>query len=207
MPNRIAVTGHTAVRRARRPAKSPWDLSAGRAISVREILALNGLPDDRFATVAGKADTDPMFPDNPYLAANRRVTITLLNERRCASTRSLTFPPRSRKAEQTIRMDPSSASLFRRPPPARRQRRDAQGRDAVAALSEHLEAEAVEREAGRHPGWRGPRGSRGRRWWWLPRPGRSQSMARLRSRIGTEPSTLTEPSGCGHALDRRRARP
>ena len=33
--------------------------------------------------------------------------------------------------------------------------------------------------------------------------GRSQSMARLRSRIGTEPSTLTEPSGCGaHALDR-----
>ena len=27
--------------------------------------------------------------------------------------------------------------------------------------------------------------------------GRFQSMARLRSRIGTEPSTLTEPSGCG----------
>ena len=27
--------------------------------------------------------------------------------------------------------------------------------------------------------------------------GRSQPMTRLRSRIGTEPSTLTEPSGCG----------
>ena len=47
---------------------------------VRDILAGNGLPDDRFAFVAGKADTDPMFPDNPYRAANRRVTITLMNE-------------------------------------------------------------------------------------------------------------------------------
>ncbi len=82
MPNRIAITGHTSVPRpgTRPVGQGPWDLSAGRSIAVREILALNGLPDDRFATVAGKADTDPMFPDNPYLAANRRVTITLLNE-------------------------------------------------------------------------------------------------------------------------------
>jgi chemotaxis protein MotB len=47
---------------------------------VREILAGAGIPDDRFAVVAGKADVEPMFPDNPYLAANRRVTITLLKE-------------------------------------------------------------------------------------------------------------------------------
>jgi chemotaxis protein MotB len=82
MPNRIAVTGHTAAPRpgTRPVGLGPWDITAGRSIAVREILALNGLPDDRFATVAGKADTDPMFPDNPYLAANRRVTITLLNE-------------------------------------------------------------------------------------------------------------------------------
>jgi chemotaxis protein MotB len=81
MPNRVAVTGHTsATRPGARPTFAPWELSAGRAISTREILAGNGLPDDRFATVAGRADTDPMFPDNPYLAANRRVTITLLAE-------------------------------------------------------------------------------------------------------------------------------
>lgn len=42
--------------------------------------AASGLPDDRFASVAGKADGEPMFPDNPYLAANRRVTITLIKE-------------------------------------------------------------------------------------------------------------------------------
>jgi chemotaxis protein MotB len=81
MPNRVAVTGHTAAPRpGARSFGSPWDLSAGRAITVREILAASGLPDDRFATVAGKADVEPMFPDNPYLAANRRVTITLLKE-------------------------------------------------------------------------------------------------------------------------------
>ena len=39
-----------------------------------------GVPDDRFAAVTGKADTEPMFQDNPYLAANRRVTVTLLKE-------------------------------------------------------------------------------------------------------------------------------
>jgi chemotaxis protein MotB len=47
---------------------------------VREVLAAQGVPDDRFAVVAGKSDTEPMFPDNPYMAANRRVTITLLKE-------------------------------------------------------------------------------------------------------------------------------
>jgi chemotaxis protein MotB len=81
MPNRIAITGHTAASRpGERIAWSTWELSIGRAGSVREILASSGLPDDRFSSVTGKADTDPMFPDNPYLAANRRVTITLLHE-------------------------------------------------------------------------------------------------------------------------------
>lgn len=78
---RLSITGHTAaVRPGQRPEGPSWDLSAGRAVAVREILASNGLPDDRFASVGGKADVDPMFPDNPYLAANRRVTLTLMNE-------------------------------------------------------------------------------------------------------------------------------
>ena len=81
MPNRIAITGFTATERpGLRPSAPPWELSAGRAVSVREILAGAGVPDDRFASVSGKADTEPMFPDNPYMPANRRVTVTLLKE-------------------------------------------------------------------------------------------------------------------------------
>ena len=81
MPNRIAISGFTAsTRPGQRPSAPPWELSTGRAISVREVLASNGVPDDRFAFVSGKADTQPMFLDNPYLAANRRVTVTLLTE-------------------------------------------------------------------------------------------------------------------------------
>jgi chemotaxis protein MotB len=38
------------------------------------------LSSDRIYEVAGKADTDPLFPDDPYIAANRRVTITLMRE-------------------------------------------------------------------------------------------------------------------------------
>jgi chemotaxis protein MotB len=64
MPNRLSVTGHTAAARpGTRPAGSAWDLSAGRAISVREILAANGLPDDRFAAVTGKAEPHQALGD------------------------------------------------------------------------------------------------------------------------------------------------
>jgi chemotaxis protein MotB len=81
MPNRLSVSGHTAAARpGSGPALDPWGLTAGRALAVREILAGAGLGSDRFASVTGRADTEPAFPDNPYLAPNRRVTITLLSE-------------------------------------------------------------------------------------------------------------------------------
>jgi chemotaxis protein MotB len=58
----------------------PWSLTAGRALAVREILSGAGFPNYRFTSVVGRADTEPVFPDNPYLSPNRRVTITLINE-------------------------------------------------------------------------------------------------------------------------------
>jgi chemotaxis protein MotB len=80
LPNRLSITGHTS---AARPGSArgvePWNLTSGRALSVREILSGAGVPNDNFASVVGRADTDPVFPDNPYIAPNRRVTITLLN--------------------------------------------------------------------------------------------------------------------------------
>jgi chemotaxis protein MotB len=79
--SRLSVTGHTtAARPGTMPAVDSWSITAGRALAVRDILSASGLAHDRFASVAGRADTEPVFPDNPYLAANRRVTITLLNE-------------------------------------------------------------------------------------------------------------------------------
>jgi chemotaxis protein MotB len=35
---------------------------------------------DRFHSITGKADTEPLYPDNPYLPANRRIAITLMSE-------------------------------------------------------------------------------------------------------------------------------
>jgi chemotaxis protein MotB len=81
LSQRLTITGHTAASRpGDRPEGPGWSLSTGRASMVRDILADNGVPDDRFAAVTGKADSEPMFPDNPYIAANRRVTMTLMNE-------------------------------------------------------------------------------------------------------------------------------
>lgn len=79
LPNLIEITGHTdAVRVYSRNNYSLWDLSADRANSVRRLLMENGVSRDRFHSVTGKADTAPLFPNDPFLAANRRVSILLV---------------------------------------------------------------------------------------------------------------------------------
>jgi len=81
LPNRISITGHTsATGIPPRSGYGPWELSADRANAVRQILESEGLPPSHLAMVAGKADTQPLFPDDPYISANRRVTITLMQE-------------------------------------------------------------------------------------------------------------------------------
>ena len=80
-PLRISIIGHTAAGFV--PSRSeygPFDLSADRANSVRQILQREGLPAAHIFGVSGKADTQPLFPDDPSLSANRRVTITLMRE-------------------------------------------------------------------------------------------------------------------------------
>jgi chemotaxis protein MotB len=81
LPYRVSITGHTSVSQTPPSADyGPWNLSADRANAVRQILEEQGLPANNVYMVAGKADTDPLFPDDPYIAANRRVTITLMHE-------------------------------------------------------------------------------------------------------------------------------
>jgi chemotaxis protein MotB len=81
MPFRISISGHTATSKVpSKPGYGPWELSADRANAVRQILAAEGVPAGNFYMVAGKADNEPLFPDNPSMAPNRRVTITLMRE-------------------------------------------------------------------------------------------------------------------------------
>jgi chemotaxis protein MotB len=80
-PLRVSITGHTAAGFV--PLRSDYgafDLSADRANAVRQILQREGLPAAHIYSVSGEADNKPLFPDDPSLSANRRVTITLMRE-------------------------------------------------------------------------------------------------------------------------------
>jgi chemotaxis protein MotB len=80
-PLRVAIVGHTSSNfTSPRPGYDAFDRSADRANPVRQILEQEGLPSTHIFSVSGKADSEPLFPDDPSLAANRRVTITLMRE-------------------------------------------------------------------------------------------------------------------------------
>ena len=82
LPNRISITGHTsaAAGSSRASAPTDWTLSAARANGSRLVLQAAGVDADRVYSVAGKAGSDPLYPDDPTLAGNRRIAIVLLRE-------------------------------------------------------------------------------------------------------------------------------
>ena len=80
MPYRLSIVGHTAASlcrparlRSLGPLRRPCQRRA--ADSGR-----GGRAAGHIFMVAGRADTEPLFPDNPSLAPNRRVTITMMRE-------------------------------------------------------------------------------------------------------------------------------
>ncbi|MEQ8611336.1 MAG: flagellar motor protein MotB [Parvibaculum sp.] len=81
LPNRVSISGHTDANPvAGRPGYSNWELTADRANATRRILENAGLSNDRIYQVVGKADSEPLFPEDPYMAANRRLSVLLLRE-------------------------------------------------------------------------------------------------------------------------------
>lgn len=81
LPNRISIAGHTDGSSASATGGySNWDLSAARANSSLKILSEAGVRETRVAEVSGRAGSDPLFLDNPYASANRRISIVLLRE-------------------------------------------------------------------------------------------------------------------------------
>jgi chemotaxis protein MotB len=80
LPNRLTIAGNTSASdNGARPA-SDWQLSAARADASRAILQEAGVASDRIYQVSGKAASDPLYPDDPTLAGNRRIALVLLRE-------------------------------------------------------------------------------------------------------------------------------
>jgi chemotaxis protein MotB len=93
LPNKVTVTGHTdslPYQFGRR--YSNWELSADRANSSRREFIADGLPEERFVRVAGVAERDPLLPDQPTSARNRRVAIVLLRETKAPSVNQAALP-------------------------------------------------------------------------------------------------------------------
>ena len=76
---KVAIAGYTdATPYAGSAGRSNWDLSADRANATRRILTDAGLPDSRVRDVTGHGDRDPLLPETPEAAPNRRIAILLL---------------------------------------------------------------------------------------------------------------------------------
>jgi len=81
LPNDISITGHTdAGRFERKDGYSNWELSADRANTSRRVLKAAGVVPERMSRVIGRADQDPLTPEDPFLPENRRISILLLRQ-------------------------------------------------------------------------------------------------------------------------------
>jgi chemotaxis protein MotB len=80
LPNRISIYGHTSANQNGTRAETDWSLSASRADASRRVLQGAGVDPDRVFQVSCKATSEPLYPDDPALAGNRRIAIILLRE-------------------------------------------------------------------------------------------------------------------------------
>lgn len=75
LPNRITIEGHADATGS--GSYSPFELTAARANVARQILENAGFPSERIIGVVGRAAASPLYPEDPYADANRRIEITL----------------------------------------------------------------------------------------------------------------------------------
>ena len=79
LPNKIKITGHTDATPYRSSnGYGNWELSADRANASRRALIEVGVPTHRIDQVTGKADQEPLMPEDPYADSNRRISIVLM---------------------------------------------------------------------------------------------------------------------------------
>jgi chemotaxis protein MotB len=78
LPNPLAITGYTDSLPYPPGAQyTNWELSLDRANASRRALLAGGLAPARILLVTGKADTEPLFPENAADPRNRRISIVL----------------------------------------------------------------------------------------------------------------------------------
>jgi chemotaxis protein MotB len=75
LPNRIFIDGHADAVGA--GGYSAFDLTAARANAARAFLETSGFPKERVAGIAGRGAADPLYPEDPFHAGNRRIEIRL----------------------------------------------------------------------------------------------------------------------------------
>jgi chemotaxis protein MotB len=78
LPNSVEITGYTDAapfRSTGTDRRTNWDLSTERANATRRLLVEAGVAEQRLRGVIGRADTEPLRPEQPFDAANRRVSI------------------------------------------------------------------------------------------------------------------------------------
>jgi chemotaxis protein MotB len=101
VPNRITLEGHTDAQPfvSGNRGYSNWELSSDRANASRRELVAGGLPEDRMLLVQGLASSSLFVPADPQSAANRRISIIVMN--REAEERLLHAPPGGASSEPT----------------------------------------------------------------------------------------------------------
>jgi chemotaxis protein MotB len=82
LPEAISIAGYTDATPYAGLGKTNWELSSERANATRRLLTDGGLAETRIRTVTGHADRDPLVPGDPLAAANRRIAIVVLRDRR-----------------------------------------------------------------------------------------------------------------------------
>ena len=85
MPQKVAISGHTdSVPFSSQNGYSNWELSTDRANASRRVLLESGIDPTRITRVVGRAETDPLLPNDPTNPRNRRISIVLLRDQSMA---------------------------------------------------------------------------------------------------------------------------
>jgi chemotaxis protein MotB len=81
LPNKTSIRGHTdSAPYGKDASYTNWELSSDRANASRRVMLAAGLDVARLENVQGKADREPLVPEDPRNARNRRISIILLKQ-------------------------------------------------------------------------------------------------------------------------------